>query len=52
MTRRRPTAVAKGRGSKDERVSLKPLTYEEAVRGLFSVKPAQEDEESEASDGD
>jgi len=30
-----------------ERLSLKPLTYEEAVKGLFSVKPSEVDEESE-----
>jgi hypothetical protein len=53
MARHRPQAVAKRRrGSEDERVSLKPLTYEEAVRGLFAIKPDEENEANEGVDDD
>jgi hypothetical protein len=58
MTRRvqtpethRHTRAARPRPD-EERVTLAPLTYEQAVRGLFSVKPDEDDEEPEASDGD
>lgn len=52
-THRRKRAAARPRRDAD-RVSLKPLSYEEAVRGLFAVKPdtdsvdSDSDEESEA----
>jgi len=37
-THRRKPSAAKPRSDAD-RISLKPLSYEEAVRGLFSIKP-------------
>ena len=57
MTRtRRPVAVADERTKYkrtrrvDERVSLHPLTFEEALGGLLAVDP--KDEEAEVRDGD
>lgn len=53
MARRRSETAAKRRASQDERVSLKPLTYEEAVGGLFSVKPDPSDVETkDGGEGD
>jgi hypothetical protein len=52
MAGRRPTAVAKERND-PERITLAPLTFAQAVRGLFSVNPDKGDEkEQEADHGD
>jgi len=45
-THRRKPSAAKPRLD-TERVSLKPLTYEEAVRGLFSLKPDPDETDPE-----
>lgn len=36
----------------DDGVSLHPLSFEDALRGLVAVKPKQTDYETEDSDGD
>ncbi len=46
MTRRRPDTVAKKRND-PERITLAPLTFAQAVRGLFSVKPPPGDVDTE-----
>jgi hypothetical protein len=47
--RRRKTAA--GPRPDADRLSLKPLTYEQAVRGLFAVKPDSGEADIESSEG-
>ncbi len=50
VTHRRKKATAESRPD-TERVSLKPLTYTEAVRGLFAVKPGPDVETKDREEG-
>ena len=49
MARRRSATAAKKRSSEDERVSLAPLSFEEAMKGLLAT-PKPDPDQEEATD--